>query len=160
MQTTTLEIVEAFITEMYENVPVKMPTVRFDLRGHTAGQALLGKWTIRINQELFEREGFEELYDTVGHEIAHLIAWRVYKERGHAHYWTLIMCKFGLSPDRCHTMKTRPSRRVRRWTYVCDCQEFRVSTCIHHKIQRGYTRICKRCTGVLEYTGENECIEP
>ena len=94
-----------------------VPTVSFDLRGKTAGQAFLSKHHIRLNGQLLNENPDDFIHQTVGHEWAHLLCHYRHGPRVAAHgkEWKLIMVALGLNPERCHTYDTTRST-VRRTT--------------------------------------------
>ena len=125
------------------NTTIKFPTVRYDLRGTTAGWAQYSTWSVNFNAVLMV-ENFESfLEDTVPHEIAHLITDQVYPEahqrgaptitrtgkfrRGkrspHGDEWKSVMRVLGADPSRCHSYDVS-NARVREkvsYDYKCDC---------------------------------------
>ena len=91
------------------------PTVSFDLRGATAGEAYPTKNHIRLNGQLLNENTDDFVQQTVAHEWAHLAAFNLYKHRIRAHgpEWKSVMFKLGLDPARCHTYQTQKARRTR-----------------------------------------------
>lgn len=102
---------------------MRMPTIRFDVQGLWAGWSNTDEWHIRLNVEMLSDEGKDAVWDTVGHELAHIVAntvyWRERAERRilgkrrqiHGHRWKEVMFAFGLDPNRCHNYKS--ARRAR-----------------------------------------------
>lgn len=105
------------IVECHQILPTKMrtPTLSFDLRGTTAGQAFPGKHHIRLNGQLLNENVEEFIEQTVGHEWAHLVAIHLHgpKIRAHGPEWKNVMVKMGLDPARCHTYNTNNARTVK-----------------------------------------------
>lgn len=86
-------------------------TIRFEYHRSTcAGKACIsetryGRYTIKLNVPLFaHNDDSDQIDNTVGHEIAHLVAFAVYGDRGHGKRWKSVMIRFGLPPERCHSM--------------------------------------------------------
>lgn len=105
------------IVQCHQIFPTKMraPTLSFDLRGTTAGQAFPAKHHIRLNGQLLNENVEEFIEQTVGHEWAHLAAIHLHgpKIRAHGPEWKNVMVKMGLDPARCHTYKTQKVRTVK-----------------------------------------------
>ncbi len=70
--------------------------------GTTAGEHQTGPvfHTIRLSPYL----NMKEAYETYGHELAHLCDALVFGKHGHSKSWKLFMCRFGLAPEKCHTI--------------------------------------------------------
>jgi SprT protein len=127
------------------------PTVTYDLKGKTAGQARLKSNEIRINLGLLlaPETAEEMLKQTIPHEVAHLVHHKLYPHdrEWHGYYWRRIMIAFGLSPDRCHDMPTKPARNTRKFHYFCKCGEvYTVGLVRHKRIQhQSASFYCKYC---------------
>jgi SprT protein len=68
---------------------------------------------------------------TLGHELAHLVAYKVYGSWGHDWKWRTVMRALGLDPSRCHSyslegVKTRNVRKVMAKCPTCG-KEFPVT---------------------------------
>lgn len=64
-----------------------------------------GQYRIMLNIPLHAVNDDEyKIYETVGHEVAHLVACKIHGDRGHGRMWKNVMVAFGLEPKRCHTM--------------------------------------------------------
>lgn len=121
--------------------------IRFDLRGRAAGQfvrhRLNGEHWLRFNRGLLKRNVDEMLSQTVPHEVAHYVCWRMYratphyrKIRPHGPEWQAIMIAFGKKPDRCHSMDV--SSTTNSVPYSCGCADR-----VHHIGIRRHNRIVK-----------------
>lgn len=129
------------IAERTYNTTIKFPTVRYDLRGTTAGWAHYSTWSVNFNAVLMV-ENFESfLENTVPHEIAHLITDQVYPEahkrgaptmtrngvfrRGkrspHGAEWQSVMRVLGCEPRRTHDYDTSNARIRERKSYTYKC---------------------------------------
>lgn len=139
------------------------PVLRFDLRGTAGGVALLKQWVIRVNEQL-AAENFEHYKkQTIGHEVAHLIAEKVYgsirepyptKIRSHGREWAGVMYLFGLPSDRCHTYDTTNSKVrtvARDYQYSCNCKVHNLTAIKHNKMLKGASYRCRLCRGVLKF---------
>ncbi|MES1925871.1 SprT-like domain-containing protein [Salinisphaera sp. T31B1] len=134
-----------------------VPDVRFDLKGRAAGQAVFARRSrqihIRINAALLASHPHEMLDDTVPHEVAHVVVFRLYGRRAkpHGHEWKTLMRAFGVDPAPCHTLPAEPSRQLKRFRYECGCDEPAWLTSIRHKRARqGTDYICRRCGQTLK----------
>lgn len=94
----------------------------------TAGKAYVGRvpfgvYEISLNIPLLAVNNDPDQIDqTVGHEIAHLIAYKVYGDRGHGASWKKVMRYFGLAPERCHDMSkaaTTVGKNTTIYVYRC-----------------------------------------
>ena len=129
-----------------------VPPIRFDLRGKSAGQLRIdhrGGCTIRYNLALLDRHGEAFLRDTVPHETAHYVAYRLHGRgiRPHGPEWQQIMQLFGADPSRCHDYDVSglSTRRLRTFLYHCDCGSHHLSSIRHNRIARGERYRCRRC---------------
>jgi len=138
------------------------PTIRFDLRGKSAGQARAkegGNWLIRYNACLLERNPREFLAQTVAHETAHLVAFSLFGPgiSPHGHEWRAIMGIFGASPTRCHRYNVEglQTLHLSRYDYRCACRIHRLTSIRHNRIRRGQTYLCRQCGEALERVPES-----
>lgn len=80
--------------------------VKFDMKGTSGGTACISKNIIRFNPTLLRRNPETFLKQTVGHEVAHFVAYHKYKDRGHGEKWYSVMRRLGLEEKRCHSYDT------------------------------------------------------
>lgn len=161
LQTQAVELTEYWIHRAREltgtsarRLPV--PDVSFDLRGRSAGQAVFARRRrdirIRINAGLLASHPRQMLEDTVPHEVAHVVIFRLYgrKAKPHGPEWKALMRAFGVDPAPCHSLPTEPVRQLQRFRYACACDEPVWLTSIRHKrAQQGTDYICRRCGDTL-----------
>ena len=80
---------------------------RFDLRGVSAGQALVrGRvhYTLRFNSQMMLGEGWRHLFDdTIPHELAHLLGYHMGHGLNHSPAWRSICIGLGGTGKRCHS---------------------------------------------------------
>ena len=115
------------------------PTLTWDLRGTVGGQAYLNQNMISINVEALKKYTKKYIEQTIGHEFAHLVAYKSLSHRWHGRPWAKVMKSFDLFPDRCHDYDLTPARVVKRqYLYQCDkCgQEFQLTAIRHNKMKR------------------------
>lgn len=133
------------------NVP--MPTILFDLKGRVAGQAFTGANKLRFNLPLLARTTIDDVKETVGHEVVHIVTDKFYNRRcKHNQLWKGMMIRFGLKPERCHSIDTEglyTPRRVKRYAVACACQTHYVSSNLVSKIKRGKGYQCKKCKQMI-----------
>lgn len=101
------------------------PTFSVNLKGTSAGRAHFGANHIKINPILFRENSESMLKVTCVHEIAHLVAFHVYKDRGHGKFWKHVMVQLGLKPDRCHSYDVANARvrsKKNTVTFRCGCR--------------------------------------
>lgn len=133
----------------------QMPVVKFDLRGTVGGKADYRNNYILVNQTLCAENFDHYLKQTIGHEVAHLIAHALYpfkRIKPHGMEWQGVMRAFGLPADRCHQydVSNARARNVERITYSCNCKTFEMSKTLHNKMALGQKRFCKSCRGQLK----------
>jgi SprT protein len=131
-----------------QGYPMPAPSVSFDLRGRTAGQAHVDEHHVRLNAVLLIENPEAMVRETVGHEIAHLAAARRHGPavRAHGAEWEAVMRLIGLEPQARHRFDTRRAavvKAVHRWD--CQCPQPHWLTPRRHRtaLERGYR--CLRC---------------
>jgi SprT protein len=140
-----------------------MPEVLFDLKGIRAGTANAIKWQIRINPVLLNENTEDMISQTIGHEVAHLVAFCLWPpvrgrhnehSRPHGIYWQSVMMEFGLEPKRTHAFDVANSRCYTKKTYEysCACREKIILGSVrHNRINKGYVYLCGKCGTKIEY---------
>lgn len=133
-----------------------VPELRFDLRGRAAGQAVFSRASrvchVRINADLLVAHPQAMLDETVPHEIAHVVVYRLYgtRARPHGQEWKRLMAAFGVDASPCHSLPAEPSRRLKQYRYVCGCDTPVWLTSIRHRrAQAGTDYLCRRCQEIL-----------
>lgn len=133
-------------------VRLPVPEIRFDLRGQAAGQAHLRGAFLRFNPILLEENPEAFMAQTVPHEVAHVVVGRLFpRARPHGEEWKQVMRLFGADPQRCHQFDTSraTTRRLRRFTYRCDCREHALTTIRHNRVKKGMRYLCRDCGSAL-----------
>jgi len=119
--------------------------------GSTAGKAHYYENRITLSPTLLQENGEEFINRTVGHEIAHIITFKLYGQiiTPHGKHWKSVMVKLGMNPTRCHTYNVdsvkRNRRNVKRIHYVCNCQSHMITIMMHGRIKYGAKVTCRRC---------------
>jgi SprT protein len=143
------------VAEGHWGRPFPKPVITYDLRGRTAGQAIFRQNRIRINRVLLENNFDAFIKQTVGHELAHLVCWKLYGPRAKAHgaEWKKVMGVLGLPPLRCHTFDTSKSvarRPLPTFPYACRCRVRQLTSIRHRRMlaKPGYYK-CTQCQEAL-----------
>lgn len=89
------------------NAEFDFPKIEWVVCGSTAGRAWLGQWRIQLNEQLCKENLEDFMNDTIPHEVAHLIAYKVFGDDGHGEGWKSVMRALGLNPTRCHEYNTK-----------------------------------------------------
>ena len=130
------------------------PTISYDLRGQSAGQANYRHNVIRLNRELLEKYTTDFIDQTVPHEFAHLVAYRVYGSRikPHGNEWRSIMVALGATPSRTHKYEASKTRHLKKYMYKCNCQgkQHELTSIRHNRVRRGAGYLCRACKSVLQ----------
>jgi SprT protein len=146
----TLQLLAA-AEQKFELKP-SLPDILFDLKGKSAGLLVIhssGHTKIRYNGELLKLYGTKFIEQTVPHEVAHLIARRVYGKaiKPHGKEWQAIMAYFNVPANRCHSFDTTKTahRRMRYFDYQCACKCHQISAIRHNRMLSGVTYLCRIC---------------
>lgn len=84
-----------------------MPKVVMNSRlTSTGGRAWLEDYYIDLSCYLMERNPETFRTVTIPHELCHLIAFRLYGDKGHGKPWKKVMVEMGLEPNPYHNMET------------------------------------------------------
>lgn len=70
----------------------------------TAGRCFYTERKIDISSKLFAVDPAHILERTVPHEVAHQVAWDLFKSSGHCSIWKGVMVSAGLPPDTYHSI--------------------------------------------------------
>jgi len=141
-----------------EGVAIPEVRLRFDLRGVTAGQAIIRdpqRPEIRLNAHLLAANGEAFLSQTIPHEVAHLaVYYRLGRRprRPHGPEWQRQMRAFGIAPERCHRYDVTDARvrRLQTHPYRCACRDHQLTTIRHNRVLRGEQSYrCRTCGETL-----------
>ena len=122
------------------------PEVEYNVNGTCAGKAWYRTNKVSFNPVLLMENVDEFLARTVVHEVAHLIAWDVYLDKGHGAQWRRVMTRLGAEPKRCHSYDVATVRKTRTtFEYKCNCKTHYISTRMHNSILAGSTYSCRTC---------------
>lgn len=82
-----------------------IPEVKLNKRlTSTAGRAFLERDYIDLSVYLLGRNTDTFKKEIIPHELCHMIAWRVYGDKGHGKAWYAVMKHLGVNGKRCHNM--------------------------------------------------------
>lgn len=134
----------------------------FKLRGHAAGVACTVSNTVDYNSYLLDKYREAFIGEIVPHEVAHIIASKVYKGylRPHGREWQAVVLFFGATPRATHTFETKSARRIKRYSYLCECDQPHFFTArSHRRAQRKYVEYsCQVCKQKLVYSGTGHTL--
>ncbi|AGA89539.1 hypothetical protein Thimo_0700 [Thioflavicoccus mobilis 8321] len=139
------------LAERHYRRTMPTPEIRFDLRGQAAGQARIAPTgtQIRYNRQLLHDNPTEFLNQTIPHEVAHLVAYRVFgrRIRPHGREWQAVMAFFGAPAQRCHrfAVKRGTGRQLARHAYHCACRTHALTSIRHNRVLRGRRYYCRTC---------------
>ncbi len=97
-------------------------TISWNPRMRTAaGRAKLTEWAVEMNPKLIPF-GEGEVYSTVLHELAHLLAWHRTAHRGHGLPWRQACADLGIPHESVtHNLPLAPRRTQRKnYRYTCN----------------------------------------
>lgn len=128
----------------------EFPTIKYDVRGTTAGYAQDYSYTVHFNSILLVENEDLFINTTVPHEFAHLVDGIVYpntrntfggqiKRSIHGPTWQRIMRLFGSPVSRCHSYNTSNAkvRQKARHVYTCNvCSKKMVLGPVRHRRQQ------------------------
>jgi SprT protein len=153
--------------ERFDQDEIAYPEITFDLTGSAAGMCLFRASTktakIRFNEYMMKHSFEEFIENIVPHEMAHYCADHLYgiqttksgRIQHHGIHWQHMMRVFGVEPERCHNLKYKTGRNLRRFEYTCECGEkHMITSIIHNRIKRGKSYVCSRCNTRLSYVRE------
>lgn len=122
------------------------PTMRFDIKGATAGRALCNycngnkQFVIRYNPTFIVGDQFNDmLTNTVPHECAHLVCFaNPALGRAHDMGWKRVCLSLGGNGKRCHDYEIDEKIITNGWNYVARSGKvITVSNTIHLRLQAG-----------------------
>jgi len=133
------------------------PRIEFRLRGRSAGEACGRTWTTNYNRDLLERYGEDFIREIVPHEVAHLVAPRVFGRRvkPHGREWKAVMAFFGVPARVSHEFEAPPVPHLGRFAYRCACRRRHwLTRRAHLRVRRGsHEYSCTACGETLVYVG-------
>ena len=135
------------------------PVISLQLSGKNAGMAHITQNKLRFNEGIYrlQPEGF--VAQTVPHEVAHLVAYRVFGLgiKPHGSEWLYVMRQVFQQPANCtHTfILPSSSKPKKRYLYQCACatNAQHLLTGQRHALitQKNYRYFCRRCRAELRF---------
>jgi SprT protein len=127
--------------------------VKFSMNGRltsTAGRAFLEEGRLEFSKVLYIQNVEKFLEDTVPHELAHIVAFRVFGDKGHGVHWKHIMNFLGYDANRCHNYAVQRRSSAKTYSYTCGCKDkiHEVSAQRQAWINKGKRYCCEKC-GIL-----------
>ena len=114
-----------------------LPTIKFNQRGKIAGSARLQGWEVRFNPVLLAENPEAFLTEVVPHEVAHLLAFRLFgRVRPHGAEWQTMMTQVFAIPARTTHSFDIQSVRGQTFPYSCACCEHQLTIRRHNKVLR------------------------
>lgn len=142
--------------ELYQ-LKTPCPTVDFEAYGRIGGRAWMGLNIISINSKMMLMNSERILEELAPHEMAHIVAYKIYGVSDHSDTWQQIAVKLGASGSRTHNYNFELARKTKKHIYYClgcagNCI---VGSNVHNKMMEGQVRCCARCKcRNLIYRGE------
>ena len=97
----------AELRKFYPTISKVRPAIKYNKRlKTTAGRAFIydDPAYIDLSVDLLWEYPGQFTNDTIAHEYAHIVAFKVYQDPGHGIGWKTVMRSIGLEPNRCHQM--------------------------------------------------------
>jgi SprT protein len=158
-QTEVIAEVRRYQDKLASEFSIEVPSidVHFDLIGGTVGMYCRkrNQRSFRFNSYLFSKYWYENIENTVPHEVAHYACDLLFdyrRIRPHGREWQAIMQFFGVEPTRtCQfDLEGIPKRSMRRFNYYCRCDTHQLSAIRHNRVERGQQRyVCRHCRSEL-----------
>lgn len=151
--------------ELGYEVP-QVTKVQFSSVGRNAGWCkgrMLGTpsfvCTIQIHGGLLDEHGDQFVKEIVGHEYAHAVAQRNWKQcQGHGPVWKRIMNEFGLVPERCHKYEVSQYKKKRSNIIVLACAK-KSFTVTEKRLMRSLSMKCPCCKTSLAVVGRETQVD-
>lgn len=138
------------------NQKLDMPEVTFYTKGASAGLAKFISHELSFN-EVLAKENTDTFENTIIHEVAHLVTFRVYPnaKQKHGPEFREVCQTLGGSGNTYHTYDVSSvaiKRTKTRYIYVCRDCSFKYEL-TKQKHDKAYLYRCK-CNGVISFTGD------
>jgi SprT protein len=162
------DCIDSYVEKAKKSWPNKLrdwnkPFWCFNLNNTTAGLAFYIANKIHLNHRLFLQNKQDFFSQTIPHEVAHLVAFRVFGESamGHGPEWKSVMRVFGVAPERCHNYDVSSVKRMRtitRFLFTCNCsgKVFELTPTQSKKADRDNNFSCRVCESKLVRTNKKK----
>lgn len=132
------------------------PKIYFDILIADAGWAFDQTNEIHFNPILLNENSVEFIKTIVPHEVAHVVAPRIFKKnvKTHGNEWKAIMGVLGVKPEIYHSFDSKNCKKynIKRFIYKCDCSTFHFGKNKHDKLMK--KRVddeCNYCYKKIKY---------
>ena len=152
---TVITTVQHCIDTINHTFTLHIPAIHvdFDLKGRVAGcfEMKNHHYRIRFNAEILVNNFQQSLQQTVPHEAAHYITYKIYGRRNirpHGQQWREIMHILDAPAEIYHQFAVDPAtiRRQQRYLYKCSCKSHELSATRHNRINRDkQSYLCRIC---------------
>ncbi len=149
--------------KIYPNIKLDVPTVSFYSKGGHAGLAYVQRNHVEFNEVLAKENG-DSFKSTIIHEIAHLVAKRVFPKAKQAHgpEFKHVDVSLGGRGTRCHSYdvsSVKQKRNKTRYQVVCACQTHWTTKKVVEALKNPRNTVtCKQCGSKVEYTGKMKTV--
>jgi len=140
------------LSEKKWGISLASVNIDFKTRGSCAGKAkILPNQTMQIsfNEAVFAADVAHHLQDTVAHEVAHLVCFRLFGKRikPHGFEWKQIALQLGAMPKASgrYSLEGVSVRRLQRFLFRCSCREHQITAHRIRKITLGASYLCTFC---------------
>ena len=136
---------------------IVMPPITVDwfgVKGTVGGKADCLRNKILVNWGLMVRNFQVYCDQTIRHEYAHLLAWKLHGRLmlgdPHGLRWQQVIIRLGGKPNRCHNYDVSEVTNTKKYTCKCPDKTWNLSIQRHNKALRGVKYSCPKCRSVLE----------
>lgn len=159
LERQTKEVVD-LAHKTFPNLQMAQPRVGFFQKSLTAGKAKYNQWQVEYNELIANENGLVKFYNTVIHEVAHLVTKKLYPyAKAHGAEFKHVMITLGGTGERCHNYSVASVQSVKktqkRYVYACACNTHNISS-VRHKRATIYKTVyrCKKCHVEIKFTGK------
>lgn len=138
----------------YSDVP---PELRLSLRSaRMAGRAMPQQNIIELNKVIFRNNAdWSFVYDTVAHEMAHIVASRKFRSRAHDARWKAVAEVLGATPRASGHFDTanaevRKAAKRKSYPFHCGCQPFEFGPQRLKNFLKGSRYQCRSCKAEIK----------
>ncbi len=143
------------------------PALQLSLRSaRMAGRAMPQQNVIELNKVIFRNNPqWSFVYDTVAHEMAHIVACRKFGARAHDARWKVVAEALGATPQASGQFDTtgaevRKTRPRKTYPFRCACQGFDFGAQRLGSYLKGSRYQCRRCkTDIHPDLGHRDAFE-
>jgi predicted SprT family Zn-dependent metalloprotease len=135
----------------------KVPELRMSLKSRRmAGRAMPQHNVIELNKVIFRNNPqWSFVYDTVAHEMAHIVASRRFRSHAHDARWKAVAETLGATPrasgqfDIANAEVRKPAKG-KTYPFICDCQPFDFGPQRLSNFLKGSRYQCRTCKSEIK----------